>query len=230
MLTTQDANNVCVAGFLENATEAITSGGAGITVQTQVSDTAQIGAILDFTQAVAGACTVSATVTPTAHTWAVGAVELRNTSTAAGVDVVDVTSDPSGGTPALTIVTSIPEPGPSTPFGVAGTASGRAYITLQGSGQFDVLDNTVAVPKQIAGAPFNLPDPTMGAAPVMPVGVVIPPFLAAPFQAYITFSATGEVGIIDDGTPPTADTASPVSLTGGAASGPGRVAAIPVPH
>src|SRR5208337_2406882 len=179
--------------------------------------------ILDFTQAVPGTCTVSASIAPTGHTWAVGVVELRNTSTSAGVDVVDVTNDPSGGSPALTIVTSIPEPGPSTPFGVAGTASGRAYITLKGSNQFDVLDNTVTKPVQIASAPFNLPDPTMGAAPVVPVGVIIPPFLTAPFQAYITFSATGEVGIIDDGSPPTADAASPVSLTGGASSAPGRL-------
>jgi len=230
-LTTQDANNVCVAGFQENSTLVISSGGAGINLRTQVSDASQIGAILDTTQVAPGTCTVSAMVSA-AHTWAVSVVELRSAG-APAVDVIDVTADPSGGTPTLTTVTSIAEPFGSGAFGVGavpGAPNPRAYVTLPGVNQFDVLDNTVATPVQIAGGPFNLPDPAAAATAVTPEGVAIPPSTATPVQAYITFGATGKVGVIDNNASPSKDAGSPISLTGGAASAPGRLASMPIPR
>jgi hypothetical protein len=238
-VTTQLAGNFCLAGFAERAPRTFVSNVTGTLLDSGTTGTANGdvgGAVVDNNTA-PGMCTtgVQDNGGGAGMNWALAAVELSS-GIPAGVDVLDVTNNPTPAGPP--VVVRFSEPSGSTPFGVAGVplampgaASGRAYITLQGTNQFDVLDNTVTTPVQVAGAPFNLPDPSMGAAaPVMPVAVAIPPFLAAPFQAYITFSATGQVGILDDGTPPVVDAASPVSLTGGATTAPARVTAIPVPQ
>jgi hypothetical protein len=233
-LTTHDANNFCVAGFAEDS-------GGTISATTGILETSGIdgaggaffGAIVDNSQATAGSsCTDAVSNTGVATDWAYASVELRSVGPAA-VDVVDVTNDPVGvGTASLTVVTSILEPDGSLPSDVGrieGLPNPRAYVSFEGTNQFDVLDNTVAVPVQIAGAPFNLPDPTMAATGVVPVGVVIPVTTGTP-TAYFMFQATGVAGIIVNGTPPTigSPTAS-VALLGGAGSGPTLVRAIPIP-
>ena len=67
------------------------------------------------------------------------------------------------------------------------------------------------------------------ATAVTPTGVAIPPSTASPVQAYITFNATGKVGVIDNNASPSKNAASPISLTGGGTSAPGKVANIPIP-
>jgi len=230
-VNTQDNNNFCVAGFTEESNLAISMGASGTLRNTRsITGTTGApnvsGAAVDNTVAAPGACNAAVTNGGTNRNWVMASVELRSSGSPA-VDVVDVTTD------TLATVTSISEPGASQPFGVAGisaTPSGRAYVTLLGSNQFDVIDNTVATPVRIAGGPFNLPDPTLAAAAVAPVGVVIPPSNSSPVQAYITFDATGQVGIIDNNTPPTINATAPFTLTGGGGSAPSRVANIPLPH
>jgi hypothetical protein len=142
-----------------------------------------------------------------------------------------VTLEPTGGSPMLTVVTSISEPTGSGPFGVAAAPDSRTvYVTLPLVNRFDVINSAVAMPVQIPGSPFNLPNPAMAATALDPVGVAIPPTTSTPFQAYFTFNTTGRVGIIDNGVPPVIDATPNIALTGGAGSAPGRLAAIPVPQ
>ena len=222
--TTQDNNNVCVAGFTANT--AVTFSGGGLeTSNSFAGGGGAAGAIYDQTQATPTTCTVNATISAS-HSYAAGVVELRSVSPA--VDVVDVTSDP---TTTLTIVTSIPEPANSAPFGLAGvtaTPSPRAYVVLANANQFDVLDNTVATPASIAGGPFNLPDPGAAATAVSPIAVAIPPSTNTPVQAYITLAGARAAAVIDNNATPTKNASSPLQLTTG--SQPGRVAAIPIPR
>jgi hypothetical protein len=233
-VSTQDNNNFCVAGFAGTTPGNTFSATTGNLLTTGTSSN-NVGVVLDNTVAVApGTCTTTATNSGggAANKFAVASVELRSVGKPA-VDVIDVTSDPTSA--GLTMFTSLAEPAGSAPFGVAAAPDlSRAYISLTGSSQFDVIANT-ATPGQISGGgdpgapPFNLPDPSAAASAVSPLGVAIPPTTATPFQAYFTFSmGTAEVGIIDDGSPPTKDGSSPILLTTG--SIPGRVRAIPVPQ
>jgi sugar lactone lactonase YvrE len=228
-LTTQDNSNVCVGGFNENGAETINPGATGINVRTQISDTSQTGAIVDISRATPGSCTVSANITPTAHTWAAGALELRGGGNGPGVDVVDVTTD----TPS--IKTMVPEQSDSKPFDVAqipGTPT-RVYVTLPGTFQFDALDNTTATPASITSGPFDLHDSrtTLSADSG---GVTIPPFASGSAFVYFTSPnfanpVVADVQVYDDGNPPAPDGTTPtIPITNNSA--PGRIASVPIPH
>ena len=230
-LNTQDNNNFCVAGFTEESMRTIVMGTGTLRTTRSITGTGAgtsvSGAAADNTTATPSACTVSVGNNPSAaRSWVEVLVELRS-QTPPAVDVVDVSTD------TLSTVTSVTEPSNSGPFGVAGisaTPSARAYVTLPGTNQFDVIDNTAATPASIAGSPFNLPDPAAAATAVGPTGVVLPPSTTSPVQAYFTFNLTGQIGIIDNNTPPSINATAPFSLTGGAGSNPTRVAAIPIPR
>ncbi len=116
----------------------------------------------------------------------------------------------------------------------------RVYVTLNGTNQFAVIDNTAPTPVQITGSPFNLPDPAQNAGTSSPFGVTIPPlntdtFPGTGYRIYIAESAADDVVILDDlgntttmpKTPAKSLTSPPIAL--GANSAPASIAHIPVP-
>ncbi len=237
-VTTQDANNFCAAGFAGQgvgAFAALTGNlrTSGVTAGNAPPTSKEVGgALVDNIVAAPGACTTSVTNADT--TWALAAVELRTGP--AGVDVINVTADPSGvGTASLTPVTTVPEGGASGPFGLAvvpGTFA-RVYVTLNLDRQYDVIDNTAAVPTEIffVGLPYNLPDPTAPATG-NPVGVAIPPLGTVPgtgLPVFITLNNTSNVAVVNNAPVLSKANAKNTSFALTAASAPGRVSAIPVP-
>lgn len=156
------------------------------------------------------------------------------------VDVVDVTADPTAS--PLSLLTTVPISS-GLPGSLAADATGdRVYVSLGApafgaTNQFAVIDNTLTIPAQIAGTPFNLPDPTLPpSACVIPTSLVIPPvntLLSTQAQAY--FPASEGLGcgsfldIIDNTSPtPSRDAASPI-LTADVDFFTTGIAAIPIP-
>jgi hypothetical protein len=144
-------------------------------------------------------------------------------ATGPAVEVLDV----SAATPSL--VETLAEPLTSTPDDAAvlpGTFL-RVYVTLPGTQQFDVIDNTSTPPAQVTGAPFNLVEQFNGLQTAA-AGVAIPVFNASAF-AYFTTPAFSTVQPYQDETPPTPPAQqNSIVLTGG--SLPHRVATVPIPQ
>ncbi len=115
----------------------------------------------------------------------------QNSSSAGSLDIVNIDTD------ALSLVTSLAAgPTGSSPNSVAVTPNGsRLYITLRGSNQFAVIDNTLSPPAAISGSPFGL------TASSTPLGVAIPPLNPLPgtgARVFISESGLEDVAIIDD--------------------------------
>ena len=146
-----------------------------------------------------------------------------------GIEVVDVTgvgtSVAAGTAPLVTDILLTAGTLPNPDDVAVDPTNAFVYVTFPGTNQFTVVNNAAA-PTQVAGNPFNLPDPTMAAADT-PGGVTVPPVLAAPVLAYFTANNLAQVDVITQGTPPTKD----LSITGlTAGSMPGRIKYIPIPQ
>jgi hypothetical protein len=124
------------------------------------------------------------------------------------------------------VILFAPGAAPAPDVVAADPANANVFVTLLGTNQFTMLDNTATLPAQIATAPFNLPDPA-GLAVGTPGGVTIPPVPSGTTLAYITVSNTNHAAVLNDTKPPT-KAINPISLTGGAA--PSRIASIPIPN
>jgi len=157
----------------------------------------------------------------------------QNPTGAGAVDVVDVTTDP---TTTLTIVTNITVgTSGSKPENLALTTESpdpmRVYVTLNGTSQFAILDNSKSAPA-LTGI-FALPDPATAAGDTAPTGIAIPPLSPLPTDGLRIFISQSDaffhdVGIIDNTSSPVLDSVPSIDLGGGAK--PNSIAAIAVPH
>ena len=125
-----------------------------------------------------------------------------------GIEVVDVTTDS-----LATIETVRLEPGVATlPTGVTVDPDGRmVFVTLPGSSQLAILDNTLPVPMQVPGSPFALPDPN-GAAMGSAYDLTFPPVPAGISDAYIPFYYPYGIAMLTDTDPPVALPSSPIPI------------------
>jgi DNA-binding beta-propeller fold protein YncE len=133
-------------------------------------------------------------------------------------------------------------PATATPDSVAVLPDGsRVYVTIPNLNEFSVVDATGStIPPFRKFVDFNLPDPTVAAAAVTPIGVTIPPLVvpvpATGFRVFIVLQATSQVDVIDDkGLPPaipaksTAPLTNPIPVGTGAGLAPRGIAHIPPP-
>ena len=140
-----------------------------------------------------------------------------------GIEVVDVTTDQPS-----TVETVLLEPGVATlPTGVTVDPEGRmVFVTLPGSSQLAILDNTLPIPTQVPGSPFALPDPN-GAAISSAYDVAFPPVPAGPPAAYIPFYYPYGIALLSDTIPPLALPGSPIASP---QLFPFAIRAIPIPR
>jgi VCBS repeat-containing protein len=140
------------------------------------------------------------------------------------VDVFDVTTDLP--TSVASLDTGANTQPVSVAFDSSDSTAAQVYVTLNGSNQFAVIDNTASPPT--IGTAQNLPDPTLAATDT-PVGIAFPPHgSGATAQAYIAISNKNQIDIIDNSAPPVIATGSPVIVTTATARLAG-IAAIPLP-
>jgi hypothetical protein len=148
-----------------------------------------------------------------------------------GVEVVDVTNVGTfntAGTAPLVIDNLLTPGATPNPDDVAvDPTNADVYVSFTGTNGFTVLDNTVATPTQIAGNPFGLPIPGTAPGTDTPGGVTVPPVPSGTVLAYFTAMNTSHVDVVNQGTPPTANTTI-TGLTAGSA--PGRIKNIPIPQ
>jgi len=125
-----------------------------------------------------------------------------------GIEVVDVTTDSPS-----TVVTVLLAPDIDfAPSGVAVDPSGKTvFVTLAGSGQLALLDNSISTPTLMAGSPFNLPNPN-GSAKGVAYDVSFPPVPAGMPTAYIPFYYPFGIALLSDTIPPAALPDSPILL------------------
>ena len=146
-----------------------------------------------------------------------------------GIEVVDVTAAGTAGTPGT--ITSVADNLLTAtvnfnPDDVAvDPTNSFAYVTLPGTNQFAVIDNSTSAP--VTHSPFNLPNPT-GAANDSPGGVTVPPVPSGNVFAYFTVQsgAAMAVDVLQQNTPPT-DPAFTTQLTYSTFLG--RIKHIPIP-
>jgi DNA-binding beta-propeller fold protein YncE len=124
-----------------------------------------------------------------------------------GIEVVDVTTD----APA-TVTTLLLQPGVNAlPNEVAVDPAGALlFVTLQGSSQLAVVDNTARVPVFVSGSPFSLPDPN-GPATGGAYGVIVPPSQSGAPAVYVTLHSREIVCLLSDTASPTVS-GSPIRM------------------
>src|SRR5208282_170724 len=109
----------------------------------------------------------------------------------------------------------------------SGPARDRLFVTLPGTNQFAVVDNTASPPALLGGTIYNLP--TTGATDSAG-GVTVPAVATgATSIAYFSVPGSNQVDLVDNNgsPPPTTDATANIALTG--VTTPRRIASIPVP-
>jgi YVTN family beta-propeller protein len=137
-------------------------------------------------------------------------------STADNTTVVS-TDGVTPGVPIPVTATGAPEQITFTPD------AARAYVTLNGTDEFAVIDDSVA-------PSLNSIVALAGGAGAAPFGVTIPPLLTVPLtglRVFIANTGNDEIESRNDASPFAANGSSPIALTGSAPLG---VAHIPVPR
>jgi hypothetical protein len=104
----------------------------------------------------------------------------------------------------------------------ADPTSTNVYVTLPGTSQFAVLDNTVATPVQITGSPFTF------RAGDAPFGVTIPPVTSGTVLVYMTDTTTGDIRTYKDLRPSTFNMTVPTSPVG--TIGIQQIVSMPIPQ
>jgi DNA-binding beta-propeller fold protein YncE len=140
-----------------------------------------------------------------------------------GVEVVDVSTDA-----LATVTTLLLTPGVfAFPNDVAVDPAGAlVFVTLQGSAQVAVVDNSLAVPAFISGSPFNLPDPS-GPPTGYPNGVTAPPSPSGSPSVYFSLFSPSAVSFLTDSSSPMVSSGSPIALQ--VNSFPAGIRHVPIP-
>lgn len=140
-----------------------------------------------------------------------------------GIEIVDVTTDEP-----KTVTNILLTPGANSfPTSIVADPRGEVvFVTLQGTGQLALLDNTIETPRMLPGSPFGVADPSQLARNPNPYGLLVPPPPSGPLMVYVSLWGSSSVAILDGTDPTVAVPGSPIILP---VQYPGSMRAIPVP-